>query len=333
MASEIVGSGPRSWIGLRDNEGHREYKVKFIVKSESILDGPQIALSTPGLFLPGSVYALGNDYDPWAFCQPKITVAPHNEVEGDSNYYWSVDQVFSTRPLGRCNDTNIDDPLLEPQKISGGFTRFTKEAQYDRHGDRIVNSAHEPIRGQIVEFDENRHFVQISQNVPVLGIELWDGMIDHVNEFTLWGFSPRCIKLSNVTWQELYYGSCYRYYTRTFYFEINDETFDRTALDEGTKVLNGHWGRGGSEGYNWVLDNIGGSAPDPDNPSHFKRLTDREGNPMRALLKDGKPAKIAIDLPGTGSDEAAEEPGEIDIEYYKEADFLLLGIPTTIGGQ
>lgn len=394
-----VRGGPRIWGGSRDDEGYREFTVRHIVKTTNKADGPYMVMFAAGLPAIGSVWNFGNDLDVWAFCYPYMKVDLHQHKEGDPHYWWAVDQKFSTKPLSRCQDTQVEDPLLEPQQVSGNFGKYTIEAVYDRFGSLIKSSSHEQIRGRQVEFDNNKPSVTIRQNVASLGLSTFAQMIDTVNDGPMWGLSERMVKLSNAPWERKVFGQCRYYYTRTFDFDIDYKTFDRRALDEGTKALNGHWttsatsgsgmtvnitsvsttgaitgvatvtggtdypasttfqiavtGGGGTlgvvtastnssgvvtgvtlsaggSGYSvtgiastatgtgWVLDNIFGVTPNPDNPQHFTRYKDRNGENTRAIL-NGRGTPVAN----------VSEAAQIDVAYYQESNFFTLGIPTS----
>lgn len=303
--STFIVPGHRTWSMTRDAEGHREYTLKYLVIA-SPTDGPHTVSQTPGLPLPGSFWAVDNDLDLWAYCKWDLQVTP--VVENEKNRHWELEYTFTTKPQGKhCKDVEIEDPLLEPPKISGTFIKYQEEAVIDRHNKPIVNSAHEQIRGPQVEFDMNRQQIRIEQNSLVLERELFSPMVDTVNQDELWGFPPRCIKLSNVSWERKYWGQCDVYYTRIMEFDVNvkraythltdigfgDEEelvsgFDRDILDEGTKVLQGNW-----LGDEWVLEDIDGAPPNPDDPTHFKKAHDREGNPCKLVLNGrGKPAHV-----------------------------------------
>lgn len=304
MATEII-PGQTTWSMTRDETGERDYKITFLVRGLST-DGPVAALDTPGLPRPGAPWNFDGDYDPWAYCRANATITP--KVTKEPNRFFEIELLFSTKGSGdRCQDNQKGDPLLEPQRISGTYTKLTEEATHDRFGKLITNSAFEQIRGPQVEFDANRPTVKIQQNVPVLGITLWSPMIDTVNDRPLWGLPARCIKLSNVTWEYKYHGQCQVYYSRTFDYDINPNTFDRGVLDEGTKVLSGHWdpvtgnyvldpvkdapGGEWSPGLwepgieeNWIPDTNAPPNPNRDNPAHFIRFKDRNGENARVIL-------------------------------------------------
>lgn len=408
--------GLRNWEMQRDEAGHREYKALWLVKVDDKDDGPAIVLQTPGLPLPGSIWVFGNDVDLWAWCRPNALIKPHEHEEGDPHLWWTVEQTFSTTPLPlsiqRCQDTPIEDPLLEPPKVSGSFIKFQEEAQFDKDGLSIHTSSWEQLRGNQVEFDKNRPSVSIEQNVATQyeAVTLPAIYMDYVNDSEMWGLPARTVKLSNATWSKQYHGQCQTYYTRTLEFEINYSTFDRALLDEGTKVLQGHWGTGkgkgaavrilsvdgngailtiqaGAEGngyepnctvglkvkqingsggivlgktdtngkvvemtlyrggrnyfeditaadtvigQGWVLDNVKDqndpptySTPNRNNPAHFKRFTDKDGNAASVIL-DGR----GIPIGGFTGDES--DVGSVIVRKYYQANLFLLGIPAVL---
>lgn len=240
MSASVQG-GPRVWAGTRDDDGYREFTVSHLVKTTSVSDCPYTVMFASGLPAIGSVWNFGTTTDFWAFCYPYMKVELHQHLEGDPHVWYKVDQKFSTKPMKRCQDTQVEDPLLEPQQVRGNFGKYTIEAVYDRNGSLIKSSSHEQIRGRQVEFDNNKPTVSITQNVASLGLSTFSQMIDTVNDGPMWGLSARMVKLSNAPWERLVYGKCHFYYRRTFDFDIDYRTFDRNALDEGTKVLRGHW--------------------------------------------------------------------------------------------
>lgn len=300
MTASII-SGQTNWSMVRDDNGHRTYKITHKVRAGS-LDGPHVVMLTPGLPLIGSLWIFDNEFDPWAFCWPNMRVTP--VLRNEPNQDWLVEQTFSTKPLSRCQDTSIEDPLLEPQKIWGSSVRFTippDRTLFDKDGDPVVSSSHEPLRG--LEFDDDNHTVNISQNVASLGLGVIVAMVNTVNDSPLWNFAARKIKLSTLSWERKLYGTCNFYYTRTFGFDTSDITFDKVVRDLGTKVFD---------------EDIAGG--DRDNPQHFKVAKDDKG-------------EILGEIPLDGNGDAADSTNaaSITVQFYKESNFLLLGIPTTIG--
>lgn len=334
MSAEIVndlmpGTVPFiTWGGSRDDEGHREYVVQWKIRTTDYQDGPATVMQCPGLPVVGTLWNFGNDSDNWAFCHPYMSIkADPTYKDGERVFYWIVEQKFSTRPLKRCQDTQIDNPIMEPQKISGGFTKYTQEAVTDRFGNYILTSSFERFTGNLIEFDANRPTVKIEQNVTDLGLEIFAQYVDAVNDAPLWGLPARCVKLSNVAWERKLYGSCSYYFTRSFEFDINFNTFDRDLREIGTMVLNGILDP--ATGTYTIKDVAPGVPANPNNPQHFIRYKDKTGEAAPVVLNgSGLPADTRI-IVGTGSGSSGSI-GIKHVEKYSGLNMLVLGIPSTL---
>jgi hypothetical protein len=254
-----TGLAPISWSLDIDEMTYRNYSATFMVKTTDPMDGPGVVSLTPGLPQMGAPYQLGNDTDQWAFCYPNMKISIAQEKKGDKNRFWEVEMKFSTKPLNLCLTVPITDPLLQPQEASGSFVKYTKPGFYDRFGNPITSSSFELFQGPQNEWDGNRPTVKLSQNVSSLDLALFGSYLDCLNQFPIWGVPARCVKLSSATWQRKAYGICSFYYTREFEFDINTETFDRTIVDHGTKVLHGHWGTSGTGATLNVVINSSGN--------------------------------------------------------------------------
>lgn len=306
MAGVLVGR--IGWGMSRDDEGHRDYFVRHRVRTE-LNEGPVTAFNTPGLPLTGDFWNFGDgggDNDIWATATPFIDLrvdTRSGQKENEPGRLWIVTNKFTTKPRSRCQDETIEDPLLEPPKVSGSFTKRTKEAFFERAdkpvdpGKAILSSSHERL---FLEVDDNRPTVTIGQNVASLGLELFSAQVDTVNDATLWGLATRKVKLSNVSWSRNYWGICDVYYTRNFEFDINFKTFDEDLRDEGTMKLKD----GGNKTL--IADYVVSKDIFDENTSKFP--LDGNGN-----------------IAATVNDAATITP-----EYYPESNFLLLGIPTVL---
>lgn len=335
IINPVGGQGFDSWSLERDQRGHRSYKLRFLVGSNDPYDGPNRVLATPGFPLPGSFWVIGNDVDVYAWCRWNASVKKRAEddVGGsfplpDYSIIWECELTFSTAPdESWCRTVQAEDPILEPVKINGGTVKYQEEATFDLLGNQLVTSSFEQMRGPQVEFDKHRGTVHIEYNHPYpLNYNFFAGFVDNVNSSTLWGNPPRTVKLSKFDFDKKFWGPCTPYATLKFDFDVNTNVdpatglilgHDRLALDEGTKVLNGHWDE--VTGL-WVLDNIDGLPPDPSNPDHFIRFQDRNGNNARVVLNGA----------GLPSDPTNGPPGFRLIQKYPGNDFLLLGVPATL---
>lgn len=326
--------GRTDWSGTVDESGHRTYKVTYLVET-AVNEGPATVLQTPGLPAPGATWnppdPTSLDVDIWAWRRADAVVKQHQPKKGERHSFWEIELTFSTKPSDpdklRCQTNQIEDPLLELPKVKGSGVKYTEEARHDRHGEAILTSSHEQVRGPQVEFDKNRPRIEIEQNVASAdqGYVLPFQLLDYVNDSAMWGFGPRCVKLSEASFERKMYGTCSLYYTRVLVFDVNNNKFDRRLTDEGTKVLKGHWSE--TTGH-WVTDKIGGQDPNPDNPAHFIRFKDVHGENSRVILNgEGLPYDRDATMTGTGT--GVDRPGEILVEKYDEANLLLLGIPTS----
>lgn len=338
MATVLLG--PIDWNMSRDEQGHRTYRVAHLVRGE-YGDGPAAALLTPGLPVPGNVWAIGTDTDLWAWCRQDATVSRWSPKGGEKGRFWKVEQTFSTKPNKKCSEYQFEDPLTEPQRVSGSFIKFTEEATTDFNGNPIKNSAWEPIRGPNNEWDGGRPQVTIEQNVLNLELPLLCSLIHTLNEDVMWGLPARCVKLSEASWEKKYRGFCYVYYTRRFTFDIRFDTFDRNVLDEGTKALRGKWDmrRDSPTFSQYVLDadlleRYGDDEVEmAGNPANFIRYKDPRGENGKTILNGAgrpfDPGTITTGESGTGTG-ADTEVGYNFIQKYDEANLFLLGVPVDL---
>lgn len=300
MAALLLGR--YGWKLSRDEEGNRTYNIAWKIAS-STTDGPLTVAFCAGLPAVGSTWNFGSDSDPWAFCRPEFTCEPIGTDEDESTLYWKFTQTFATskfRENERCQNTQIDNPLDEPPRISGSFVKYTKRADVDKDGNPLQYSNKEPITGPLAEFDANRPSVSISLNRLTLPITTFSSFYDCVNDATLWGIPKRCVKLSSCSWSRLMYGTCTFYYQLDYTFDINYQTFDPKVINQGFKYL--------KDGGN------------PNVPSHWTLLIDKNtGNVVgpNLLTADGK--LVTNGVPTTKT-----------LKVYPEVNMLTLGIPSSL---
>lgn len=300
--------GRIDWSVDRDKEGHREYELVTRVLTTAATDGPATVMNAAGLPTVGSTWSFGGDSDPWAFCWPTMSVKP--QIKTEPNRHWTVKQKFSTRPMQRCQDTTIEDPLAEPDRISGTFVKYLRNTEVDRNDKKIASSSHELITG--IQKDDARATVTIEQNVMSLDLEQFTEMMNTVNDAELWGLSSRKVKLGAITWSRQMWGVCNYYYVRRFEFEIRFEGFDLTDIvDTGFKR------------YNWEkYGDVGTGHEYRDDPTKF--CVDKDDN------DENTPERILLNGYGSPLTDG-ESPVKLDpVELYDESNFLLLGIPSDL---
>jgi hypothetical protein len=297
----------------RDKHGHRDYSIEWLVEVTDVNDGPVIVMEAFGLPRVGNPWVFGNELDPWAFCHPDWVVTPrYRDQPGDQ---WVVEQVFSTRPLRRCQDETIQDPLMEPPRVRGKFSRYQRAPTKDRHGKAIQSSSLERYKGPEVEFDHNRPGVTIEITSLFLPNVVFSQVIDSVNDREMWGNPYRTVKLSDISWQRLLYGTCSYYFVVTYDFEIRrgDDGWDPDLVDEGTRYLKPWLDPDAPDGY-------GTAATNKDNPKNFIQCADDVGNVIPKCQLNGKGQQIG----------EKDSQNFIRVEYYPEFNFYELGVPTNL---
>jgi hypothetical protein len=304
MSLELINE-PVDFSMEEDEEGHKTYKVTVRVEDTS----SEVGQAGVGFESPHSIRTLvrnthppgellsstgfeSNNPEPWAYLLPNARVYRDPKVVGPTRF-WLVDLTYTTRYVKRpVSSDEREDPYLERDKRSGGNVKYTEEATHDRHGKRITNSSLEQIRGPQNEWDMGRSTVRIEQISPTLELELVESAKNAVNSAEMWNLPARCWKLSDFTWDELFWAH-QTIFRRVFTFESwtrKDPTtglvgsgWDRDVLDEGTKVLRGRWQNFGTAAtpiWSWVL--VGN--PNPANPGDYIRFQDQNGNITRVIL-------------------------------------------------
>lgn len=267
MSAALVGI--LDWGMTQDEEGHRNYKLKSLVKATSFSDGPYTVGQASGLSAVGSYWVIGNDNDQWAFCHPEASFQRWQAIDGEVNYWWVVEQLFSTRPIWRCQDFTIQNPALEPPKISGSFIRDSQITFKDADGNLIKSSSYEPIP---VLKPSARPTVIIEQNQLMLGLDIFSPMVNTLNDSPMWNLGTRTVMLTNVSWNRVLFGTCNFYYTLRMEFEVNTNGWDYTdIIDQGYRAYKGTGPKTNPKNYTAIIDSNGKPVATP-------RLLDGAGN-------------------------------------------------------
>lgn len=326
MAATVVG-GPRVWGLSQDSDGHREYKVTLQVHTDDPDDGPLSVAQATGAPTIGSYYDWENTVDLWALRHPDVEIEA--AYDNEPNQYHYVTYTYSTKPLKRCQNSSIEDPLLEPQKVSGSFLQRNVRLEKDKNGQAIFNTSWEKVEG--LEKRKDLDTVIIEQNVPVLQLALFTGMKNTVNDEELWDMPAGTIFLSNASWEVKLYGVCDYYFTRRFEFLIDADGWEiDDVLNEGWKVRPGKWVNGV-----WTPTI---PAEDPPGVANPLAIIEQLNPQARVIFKDrfdeNQPQRTALTALGdplTATDLAAGGAVFLDpIEPYSSSNFLLLGIPTSL---
>lgn len=296
--------GVHSWSGGRaEQPPHRTYSLTWLIESGTD-DGPANVMQTPLLPLPGSTWNFGSDVDDWAYCTPYMKAKSVQEGDGERATLWHLEQQFTTKPMLRCNDISIENPLDEPPAVRGSFIPYSEEAITDRFGNYLLMSSLERIRGEQVMVEKGRPCIHITINEGTLPLAMFSEFRGAVNDSTLWGLPPRTIRLADISWERNVFGVCGFYYRITYSFEIKFETWNRFIIDEGTRV------------------------------KMLKTFPISDTNPLIPYVDPytQKPARAYLDGSANAIDVYYGDPGDIFVhekEIEPQYNFLLLNIPTS----
>lgn len=225
--------GVYDWGMDMDDEGHRDYTLDLLIDAATD-DGPANIMLCPDLPLIGAYWQVIGDLDLQARRIPKSRFKP--VVTGEPTDTWLATLNYSTRPIKRCQDSSVEDPLSEPPKFSGDFMTRPRKYHFDKDGKPIRSSSWERL-----EYEEEipHPVVRISQNVAVCQYALAAQVMTFapLNDSPLWGLPARCWRLTGYSVDENFYGTCSRYYTENYEISANYDTWDREVSDEGTRVL------------------------------------------------------------------------------------------------
>jgi hypothetical protein len=333
--ADIINLGRLEWLLDRDAEGHRDYTVKWLLKTndsevEGQATGPWEVMQCEDLPKVGQHWLAAHNGDPSsqeldtnAFCHPDMTVAP--VVDKETSDFWIVSQKFSTRPIAvKFGDLdNFEkDPLLEPVKVGGSYVKYTEVRPKDSEGKAITNSSHEPFHGKEVEKDCNRATVWVECQTDILPLAIGTEFLDTLNRDTLWGLPPASIKLSNLTWERLVHingAQELRYIFKTRY-EFDIRVKPQTEAGDPTGYYEGDWTQEILD-HGHTLTQVAGTDPVTD-PNKYIRH------------KDGNDENLGVHLDGKGRKLTdLSQPVYLEFKFYPAtSDFTQLAInfPVTL---
>lgn len=290
-----------------DDEGHRDYDVRWKVYSNRSCESPDNVMLAANLPIPGTpLSSVVIDGWPYAYFLAKGSCRFLNRDA--SRYVWDVSTPFTTKGCRRCMTSPVGNPLLEPWKVSGGGNKYTKEAKADKDGKAIVNSAKQRFRGNALQIDESHATFKIEGNVAWINLTVLNQVRNAVNDRVFWSKAARTIKCTDFTWEQRWYSACQWYFHVAFAFEIDEDTWDLKPFDEGDLIIDPN------DATKWI-------RPRGSREEVLTRIPlDGEGN---ALSASAEPVRCD----GGGS---PARPGPYRVR--KEVNFATIGFPASFPG-
>jgi len=291
----------------QDAEGNRTYKVTHQVLTSDKLDGPRSVALSMGIDYTTS-YSFGNEVDAGAYFTGGLS-SLFVEDQGARKKY-RVEVEYSTKAKKRCDEVQIDDPLLIPPDISGDFAQFQKPFIKDKDGRPYLNSSRQPFVD--VPKDDSRPTLKIKKNFASISLAQFVEYADAVNSDTFFGLPERIWKMQRIAWSRAFLGSCGPYYPVELEMHANWETWDFSEVDRGF--------------YELVTDGSGSGS------ISVSGVSDCSGD-KRVLITDarGHPLNEASPLDGAGKALGpCAELVYIEARGYRELPYAALGIPTSL---
>lgn len=292
-----------NWTASRNKKGYRQYSVTHLVRTNSDTDSPSdVLLNTTGLPTPGTTWNYGNTPDASAVCLFERSVSRYKPTEGENGVYWAViskfDAVPGATPPGSSEEPG--GPLLMPFVITGGFDQMESQQEVDKNGNPIVSTSFEPLFGEATTRNFALPTVSIEHNISTNPVDYVKSYMNRVNSTAMWGFGTREIRMNDAEWSKEMMASGVYYYRVKYTFTCRYSGWDQEILDEGRKVLK--------------------DGGDITNPAHFELA-------KAGLGDDKNPDPVMLDS-ATGLQ--TQTPHWLTFQIDDEANFLLLGIPSTL---
>lgn len=150
------------------------------------------------------------------------------EEVGDDGYQWEVDVKYSAEA--------IDNPLLEPIKISMNQQQVQTPTEFDKDGEPILNAAGDPFQ-EIVFIEDAEDTIQISKNYAAIPYAAGKTAKKKLNSETfLTVFAPGEVRYKGMSATPQEHESLGTYYTVTIEFAIA-ENWTRKILNQGFREL------------------------------------------------------------------------------------------------
>lgn len=294
---ELKGQGRRS--GTKNRLWERTYRRTFRVQTTTPHDGPKIvqiatdpgtSVAIPGI---GAFYTNGTA----AFVQTETDLGSfvedvQAEEEDIDGLAWIVTVNYGPYPANIFPINPVDWPL----KVWYGSQKFETTVDKDWQGEEIANSAFTPFDPPVT-IDDSRALIHCQRNelVSTFDEQLPKRYKDHINQADWNGYGRENVKCSEITTSEPQYDTNAQawYYVVNYTFEIDDNQWAKTLLDQGFMHL------------------------DTSTPPQQVALNDKQGQPLtKPVPLDGSGQR----LPTTGT------PVYLTFDVYPLADFDHLGI-------
>lgn len=280
-----------------DGEGNRTYGVTWAIWTDVATVGPIAVRNALGLTY-SSYYQFYDEQDLGAFFDGVDVQGINLDQSGRLRRYATV--KYTTRPKKRCDEAQIDNPLLQPEKRSGSFAQFQTPLVKDIFGAAYTNAAGHPLFDAVK--DDSRPSLVIQKNFPLSHLPVLWSYRDAVNIDTFYGKPKRQWKVMRIAWDEVFLGTCASYAAVTLEFQHDPDMWDFEHVNAGFYELT-----------------AGG----------IQVIKDREGLPVsepHPLTLGGRMLPPNIDAAGNPIPNGPNQVNYVSCRGYPEKAFKAIGI-------
>lgn len=233
LSCKLIAEGRSSRFGLENkNEHSRRYRIRTDNAMDSgfvVLTGAYTASPHP---LPTrySYYTDSSGTDLSTYCTEV-------SLEQDSNdrKTWIATASFGTLPPGKNpTDAAYDNPILRPPRYRVDFQEESTVVAKDNAGAAIVNSVGDEF-DEPLEQEEIYPILVVERNYANLQtvIDIGNEYHKSVNSKVFYGSAVRTVRFLPLTSTELLFENGVSFYTVTFRFMFNKDTWDRVVMNRG----------------------------------------------------------------------------------------------------
>ncbi len=212
-----------------DEHAMREYTRKWRVVVSALTDDAITVTAAPGIPRMFDLY-VGSDggVDSLGAACRKI------EATHVDDFVWEVFARYSNKTDQPA--LGDPDPLNRPAEIDVTTERFQRPMDVDANGLAVVNSSNEKFDPP-VEKDDSRPTLRITRNESSAPYDKLRIFKDTVNFESFYGYTPLTVKVAAINYRRAFENGIY-YWSVTYEFHVNPDTWLTKVLDQGTVTLN-----------------------------------------------------------------------------------------------
>ena len=160
-------------------------------------------------------------------------IGPCTAPNGQAGRQW--DAAIQYGPWTSLLSSADGNPVNKPATIRTTSERIKKPLTEDINGNPVLNGVGDPFIPS-PEIDSVANTLVIMRNEQAIDLSRNDpktGWIDHINDAAYGPYPARTLKISPIVQRQEYHQTCGVYYPHEYHLEVNGDTWDFIAADQG----------------------------------------------------------------------------------------------------